>query len=270
MNETDIILTQDVDQVRLITLNRPEVMNAYNGALFLALMNAIEQADQDPRVRVIVVTGAGKAFCAGADFREGFAMLSEKAQTFMDGDVARDSGGVMNLAIYNCDTPIIAAVNGAAVGIGATMLLAMDIRIASNQAKFAFPFTRRGIAFDGAASWLLPRMVGLSKAQEWSLTGRLIMADEAHASGYIQILTEPDDVLKTAMTLAQDMAQNCSPESVAVNKRLLREAYDGRGPYAAHIEESKALNLAYKSADCMEGVASFLQKRAPKFQDREG
>lgn len=263
-----LVKTEDHGAVRLLTLNRPAEMNAYNAALHSALLAAVDAADNDNSVRAIVVTGEGRAFCAGADFREGFN--SENFQKIQEQrlGIDRDLGGILNIRIYESDTPIIAAVNGAAVGIGATMLLPMDIRIAANTAKFSFPFSRRGIVFDGAASWFLPRVVGWAKASDWAISGRMISAEEALAAGFIGDLAAPDRVLDMAMKRAQDIAQNCSPQSVAWNKQLLRESMLGNGPMAAHMGESTALQRAFKSPDCAEGVAAFLQKRAPNFQGR--
>lgn len=266
MNE---ILITNEGAVRLLTLNRPLKLNAYNVATHKALLSAINEADNDPSVRVIVVTGAGKVFCAGADFEEGFDSFAKTNAVDMIDGVKRDLGGVLNLRIYECDTPIIAAINGSAVGIGATMTIPMDIRIASNTAKFAFPFARRGIVFDGAASYFLPRLVGFAKAYEWILKGDIFSAEDALAGGFVSELTEPDNVLPRALKLARDIAQNCSPTSAAYNKQLLRASMAGNGPMAAHQMESKMLAEAFTSPDCAEGVKAFLEKRAPKFNDRK-
>jgi len=264
---TEVLIEND-GAVRLLTLNRPEKLNAYNVATHTALLYAIDEADNDPKVRVIVVTGAGKVFCAGADFEEGFVSFAETDEVDMIDGVKRDLGGVLNIRMHECDTPIIAAINGSAVGIGATMLINMDIRIASNKAKFSFPFARRGIVFDGAASYFLPRLVGFSKASEWILKGDLFPASEAMAGGFLTETVEPEDVLPRAMEVAQDIAQNCSPTSTANNKRLLRESMAGNGPMAAHSLESQMLAKAFVSHDCAEGVKAFLEKRAPEFNDR--
>ncbi len=269
---SDIQYEQD-GAIALITLNAPERMNTYNVAMHHALHDAIAQADIDNSVRVIVVTGAGRAFCAGADISQGFAGAGfANAAPKLDG-IDRDYGGILNLRIFECDTPIIAAVNGVAVGIGATMLLPMDIKIVSSKAKFAFPFTRRGIVYDGAASWFLPRIVGFSRAQEWGLTGRIILPDEAKAAGMIHEVVEPEQVMTRAMALAHDIAVNVSPESAAQNKRLLRESLLGGGDYSggpmrSHMLESERLTHHFKSADCIEGVTAFFEKRAPQFKDR--
>lgn len=270
----DIVTYEQDGAIAVITLNRPEKMNAYNIPLHTALHDAIDKADKDNSVRVMVVTGAGKAFCAGADISQGFTGggLAEGAPV-VDG-IARDYGGILNLRTFECDTPIIAAVNGVAVGIGATMLLPMDIKIVSSKAKFAFPFGRRGIVYDGAASWFLPRIVGVTLAQEWVLTGRLIMPDEALAAGMINQIVEPEDVMRRAMEIARDIAVNVSPESAANNKQLARQSLIngpeyGGGPMRAHMAESERLMRMFPAHDCLEGVQSFLEKRAPKFKDRE-
>jgi len=188
--------------------------------------------------------------------------------------VVRDAGGELVLDMFNLDTPIIGAINGHAVGIGATMTMPMDIRICSEKTKWAFPFARRGIVFDGAASWFLPRLVGWAKANEWILKADIISPEEMHRAGYVSEIHPPDRVLSRALDLARDIAQNCSPTSTANNKRLLRLSMMGHGlldqaAFMSHIEESKYLNNAFVSADCQEGVRAFLEKRAPKFVDRK-
>lgn len=271
-----LVLTKRDEQtpsVVLLTLNRPEAMNSYNMALHTAMLDAIQEANADSSVRVIVVTGAGRAFCAGADISEGFGSAGVDSVPETHEGEMRDAGGILNLAVFECDTPIIAAVNGAAVGIGATMLCPMDIRIGSNKAKYAFPFARRGIAFDGAASWFLPRLVGFAKANEWILKASFIPAEELHLAGFFSEIHAPEEVLPRALELARDIAVNCSPTSTANNKRLLRASMLGGGtlgdaPFNLHMMESRMLNKAFVSPDCAEGVQSFLEKRAPKFKDR--
>lgn len=258
--------------IEVITLNRPEKMNAFNTALFGKLMDAVSAANKDPDVRVMVITGSGRAFCAGADIEGGFggAGLTEGPE-FIDG-IMRDYGGRLVLRLWDCDTPIIAAVNGTAVGIGATMLLPMDIKIAAKGAKMGMPFSRRGIAFDGASSWFLPRIVGVSRAQHWIATGEIFRSEDALAAGMISEICEPADVLPRAMEIARDMAVNCSPQSMALNKQLLRSSLvgDTDGPFKAHMAESEILMTRFASDDCREGVASFFEKRTPKFDANTG
>ena len=261
------------ESVLILTMNRPEAMKSFNVELCMAMIDAIKVADADPNVRVIVVTGAGRAFCAGADISQGFNSVETEITDAATG-ITRDWGGVLNLTIFECDTPIIAAINGAAVGIGATMTIPMDMRVASKKSKFGFPFARRGIVCDGAASWFLPRLVGFARAQEWLLTARIIMADEMLAAGFVTEIHEPEDVLPRALEVARDIAVNCSPTSVANNKRLLRASMLAHGtletgPYQSHIAESDMLNKAFISPDCKEGVEAFLEKRTPKFANAE-
>ena len=268
-----MIIKKDEGAVRVITLNRPEKMNAYNVSLHHALNDAIIEADNDNTVRAIVITGAGKAFCAGADISQGFggAGLADDA-VVIDG-IERDFGGILALTIFECDTPIIAAINGVAVGIGATMTLPMDIKIASETMRMGFPFARRGIIFDAASSWFLPRIIGWAKAQELIVRGHIFGADDALAMGLVSEVLPQTDVLPRALELAQDIATNCSPTSIANNKRLLRASQLDKNPFGggamgAHMAESALLTQAFKSADCLEGVKAFLEKRPAKFPPR--
>jgi len=270
-----LLFSRDTENtsVAILTLNRPEAMNSFNTVMFRELQRAYTELDTDPTVRVIVVTGAGRAFCAGADISEGFSSAGlANAPSIHDG-VVRDAGGELVLDMFKIDTPIIGAVNGHAVGIGATMTMPMDIRICSEKTKWAFPFARRGIVFDGAASWFLPRLVGWAKANEWILKADIISPDEMYRAGYVSEIHPPEAVLPRALELARDIAQNCSPTSTANNKRLLRASMMGHGvleeaAFMSHIEESRYLNQAFVSADCEEGVRAFLEKRAPNFSDR--
>jgi len=259
--------------VAILTLNRPDAMNSFNTVMFRELQQAYSELDKDASVRVIVVTGAGRAFCAGADISDGFGSAGLSKAPSMHEGVVRDAGGELVLDMFKIDTPIIGAINGHAVGIGATMTMAMDLRICSEKTKWAFPFARRGIVFDGAASWFLPRLVGWAKANEWILKADIISPDEMYRAGYVSEVHPADKVLSRALELARDIAQNCSPTSTSNNKRLLRQSMMGYGlleeaAFTAHIEESKYLNAAFVSADCHEGVRAFLEKRPPNFADR--
>ena len=263
----------ETESVAILTLNRPDAMNSFNMVMFRELQRAYAELDADPTVRVIVVTGAGRAFCAGADISDGFGSSDFSNKASVHEGVVRDAGGELVLDMFKVDTPIIGAINGHAVGIGATMTMAMDIRICSEKTKWAFPFARRGIVFDGAASWFLPRLVGWAKANEWILKAGIISPDEMHRAGYVSEIHPPEEVLSKTLTLARDIAQNCSPTSTANNKRLLRDSMMGHGvlekaPFMSHIAESCYLNKAFISADCEEGVRAFLEKRTPKFADR--
>jgi len=270
-----LLISRDSENasVSILTLNRPEAMNSFNMVMFRELQAAYKALDSDPSVRVIVVTGAGRAFCAGADISNGFSSSVIEQEPSMHEGVVRDAGGELVLDIFKLDTPIIGAINGHAAGIGATMTMPMDIRICSEKTKWAFPFARRGIVFDGAASWFLPRLVGWAKANEWILKADIISPEEMHRAGYVSEIHPSEAVLARALELARDIAVNCSPTSTANNKRLLRNSMMGYGlleeaAFTAHIEESKILNKAFVSSDCEEGVKAFLEKRAPKFSDR--
>jgi enoyl-CoA hydratase/carnithine racemase len=273
---TTLLISRDTMEtsVAVLTLNRPEAMNSFNVRMHRELQAAYKALDADPSVRVIVVTGTGRAFCAGADISEGFASAGLSDAPTMEGDVARDTGGELVLDMFAVDTPIIGAVNGAAVGVGATMTMPMDIRICSERSKWAFPFARRGIVCDGAASWFLPRLVGWAKANEWILRASILSADEMYRAGFVSEVLPTEDVLPRALDLARDIAVNCSPTSAANNKRLLRQSMMGYGAlepaaFEAHMTESRMLNKAFVSPDCEEGVRAFLEKRAPKFADRD-
>lgn len=258
--------TAVADGVMTVTLNRPERMNAFNGQMFLEFVSVINEIDARDDVRVAIFTGDGKAFCAGADLEKAgdtFNYGSEGAE--IDWTAKRDVGGVLNLRLFHCRKPLIAAINGAAVGIGATMTLPMDIRLASEHAKVGFVFARRGIVPDGAASWFLPRIVGMGQALEWTLTGRVFGAEEALKGGLVRSVHKADELLPAAMALAREIADNTSAVSVAVTRQLLWNMGGKDHPMHANIHETRGIYYAGRSADAIEGVTSFLQKRAPSF-----
>ncbi|HDZ55603.1 MAG TPA: enoyl-CoA hydratase [Pseudomonas xinjiangensis] len=246
-----------------LTLNRPERMNAFNADMRSELIEAFDAADADDAVRVIIVTGAGKAFCAGADLESGGDTFNRHKRSNAD---IRDGGGTVSLRIFESTKPVIGAFNGAAVGVGATMTLPMDIRLASTKARFGFVFARRGITMEACSSWFLPRLVGVQQAAEWVFTGRVFDAEEALRGGLIRSIHEPDELLPAARKLAREIADNTSPMSTVLNRQMLWRMLGADHPMEAHIVDSRAIAFMGESPDAKEGVQSFLEKRAPKFK----
>ena len=259
------------DQIATITLDRPHRLNAFTHEMGDELCAAFDEADADDGVRAIIVTGEGKGFCAGADLSHGAETFNLIAQAQEDGDFDerdprwRDSGGKLNLRIWNTLKPVIGAINGAAVGIGGTMILPMDIRLASVDAKFAYPFARRGIVWDGCASWFLPRVVGISTAMDWGLTGRTFSAAEAFENGLVARVVPAEDLMAEARERARMIADRCAPVSVALMRRMAWRMQGAAHPMEAHRIESIGILRAGQSPDAEEGVLSFLEKRDPEF-----
>ena len=268
-------ITTDIkDSVITLTLNRPDRLNAFNRLMMDEMLAALDMADADDAVRAIIVTGAGRGFCAGVDLSEDDAFTAAKLDP-MTTDAAtwdrpenRDMGGILALRLFNCLKPVIAAVNGPSVGIGTTMQLPMDIRIASDSAKFGFVFARRGIVPEAASSWFLPRLVGMSQALEWCYTGRVFGADEALAGGLIRSIHAPGDLLDAAHAVACEIADNTAPVSIALTRQMMWRMAGAEHPMRAHQIDSRAIAARSVSGDAAEGVASFLDKRAPAFPDR--
>ena len=265
-------LRYQVDQgVATITLDRPEKMNAFTTVMRDELIAAFDETDADDAVRVVIVTGAGKAFCAGADLSAGgktfdYAARGDAAREALRvGDVYRDGGGLVTLRIFRSLKPVIGAINGAAVGIGATMQLPMDIRMASTTARFGFVFARRGITPEAASSWYLPRLVGMQTALEWCLTGRVFGADEALARGLVRSLHAPDELLAAAHALAREIADNTAPVSIALTRQMLWRLSAADHPIAAHRVDSPGIASRGASQDAVEGVMAFLEKRPAEF-----
>lgn len=275
MTEFETIQLAVADGVATLTLNRPDRMNAFTDVMAREMIKAFDITDADDDVRVVIVTGAGRAFCAGADLGAGGATfdyekrLADRGikETF-DEDRARDGGGLVGLRIYESLKPVIAAVNGPAVGVGATMQLAMDVRLAAEGAKFGFVFTRRGIVPETLSSYFLPRLVGLSTALEWCMTGRVFTAQEAKERGLVRSLHKPEELLPAAHALAREIADNTAPVSVALTRRMLLDMLDADHPMEAHRLESRLVVQRGRAGDAREGVTSFLEKRQPKYPDK--
>jgi enoyl-CoA hydratase/carnithine racemase len=252
--------------VATLTLNRPEKLNAFTPVMQREIVEALDGTDADDAVRVVVVTGAGRAFCAGADLSGGLAAPNTAAsEADRIGSLPRDGGGVVSLRIAASLKPVIAAINGTAVGVGLTMTLPMDIRIAARSARFALPYTRRGIAPEAAASWFLPRVVGISRAMEWAVTGRLFGADEALSGGLVSAVVDDELLAETALGIAREIVSNTSAVSVAATRRMLWSMLGESSPWTAHYVETRVIAEMKAGGDPAEGAASFLEKRAPAF-----
>ncbi len=260
----------DIDNgVATLSLHRPERMNAFTVTMAHELANAFASLDANDEVRAIIFTGSGKAFCAGADLSQGGdAFNYDETKAGDDIQRMRDTGGMVTLAMYECRKPIIAAINGAAVGIGATMCLAADIRLASERARFGFVFARRGIVPEAASAWFLPRIVGMSQAMEWMLSGRVFDAREALEGRLVKSLHTDEDLLPAAMAIARDIADNTSAVSVALIRQMLWRLSAADHPVEAHKIDSRGVYFTGKSADAREGVQSFLEKRPARFSDK--
>jgi enoyl-CoA hydratase/carnithine racemase len=253
--------------VLTITLDRPDRLNAFTPTMGRELIEAFEHADADDEVRAVIVTGAGRGFCAGADLAAGGATFDWGERQSGD-EIPRDGGGQVVLRIFDCLKPVIAAINGPAVGVGITMTLPMDVRVAAEGAKLGFVFTRRGITPEACSSWFLPRIVGISQAMEWVATGRTFSAEEAAAAGLVRSVHPAGELVDAARELALEIARHAAPVSVAVSRRLLWTMLGADHPMAAHRADSRALFARGQSADAREGVTAFLEKRPPRFPDR--
>ncbi|HZD65831.1 MAG TPA: crotonase/enoyl-CoA hydratase family protein [Acidimicrobiales bacterium] len=258
--------TEVRDGVLTITLDRPDRLNAFTATMATELIDAFDRADADDEVRAVIVTGRGRAFCAGADLSGGPDAFDHRREG--DRGVRRDGGGKVSLRIYDLTKPIIAAINGPAVGVGITMCLPMDLRLAAEGAKMGFVFTRRGITPEACSSWFLPRLVGMARAAEWVYTGRVFPAAEAAAGGLVSRVLAPEDLVPEARRLAREMAEGTSPTAVALARRMLWRMLGARHPMEAHRAESRAIAAMGASADGHEGVASFLERRQPQFPRR--
>jgi len=260
------ILADTSDGVLTITLNRPERLNAWTARMGTELRAAFDRADADDEVRAIVVTGAGRGFCAGADLASGGDTFD--ARKHSSEGPARDNGGEFTLRVFESTKPTIAAINGPAVGVGATMTLPMDVRLAAEDARIGFVFARRGIIPEACSSWFLPRVVGISRAMEWVATGRVFSAQEALEGGLVRSLHPKDELLDAAYALAREIVENSAPVSVALARQLMWRMLGAEHPMVAHRADSRGMVARGQSADAVEGITAFLEKRPASFPDR--
>ncbi len=263
------ILYDVSEGIATITLNRPDKLNAFTGRMMHEIISALDITDADDNVKVVIFTGAGRAYCAGADLSSGgdtFAKGGSDVQTQQG--VPRDGGGLVSLRIFNSQKPVIGVINGPAVGVGVTMTLPMDFRLASDTAKFGFVFAKRGIVPEACSSYFLPRLVGISQATEWVYTGRVFGADEALSGGLVRSVHTGDDLMKTAREIAREIADNTAPVSVAMSRRMLWQMLGASHPMEAHRADSRGIMERGRSADSKEGVVSFLEKRPAVYPDK--
>ncbi len=271
--EMDTLFVDIEENIATITLNRPDKLNAFNGQMMNDLIAAFDQTDADDNVRAVIVTGEGRAFCAGADLSSGGNTFDRTKrddieQDLGENDTRRDGGGRVALRIYDSLKPVIAAVNGPAVGIGATMQLPMDIRIASETARFGFVFSRRGIVMEATSSWFLPRLVGPSTALEWCYSGDVFPAAHALERGLVRSVHAPDELMPAARAIARNIAENTSQISVALMRQMIWRMLGADHPMEAHKIDSRGIDELGRGADVREGVTSFLEKRKPEFPSR--
>ena len=265
MTDQDL-LCDTSDGVMTITLNRPDKLNALSRPMRNGLLAAFDEADHDDDIRAVIVTGAGRAFCAGADLSKGEDTFDyAKRGELRDDGLNRDGGGLVTLRIFACKKPVIAAINGPAVGFGVTMTLPMDIRLASSEARLGLVFARRGVVPEACSSWFLPRIVGISKALEWTMSGRVFAADEAYTGGLVSEVLAPDALLPRAREIAAEIANNTSAVSVAMVRQMMWQMLGAAHPMEAHRIDSRAMQQMGQMADAREGVQSFLEKRPADF-----
>ena len=269
------ITTEVADGILTITLNRPERLNAWTATMGRELIEAFDQADADDEVRAIIMTGAGRGYCAGADLASGGETFDYRARAAeasllseTGGEVPRDNGGQFTLRIFASTKPVIGAINGPAVGVGATMTLPMDVRLAADDARMGFVFARRGIVPEACSSWFLPRVVGISRAMEWVSTGRVFSAQEGLDAGLFRSLHSADELIPAARALAREIADNAAPVSVALARQMMWRMLGAEHPMLAHRADSRGMLARGQSADAAEGITAFLQKRPAHFPDR--
>ena len=264
------ILIEQQDNIAVLSLNRPNKLNAFTFSMMEEMIDALDALDADDSVDALIITGKGRAFCAGADLSSGQETFNPSFDDFavQESDFRRDSGGILTLRMYKFLKPIVIACNGPAVGIGASMQLAADVRLASDQARFGFVFNNRGIVPDACSSWFLPKIVGISSALELTYSGRIIDASEALKLNLVSSIYDSENLLDNAIDFTKNMVKNSAPVSIAVTRQMLWRSLEGTRPYDAHIVESKAIDSRGASEDAKEGVSSFLEKRTAEFKNK--
>jgi len=256
------------DNILIITLNRPKKLNAFTRLMLDELLDALERADKDDDVKAIIFTGSGRGFCAGADLSMGADSFNADKRDDRASGLNRDGGGILTLRLYECLKPVIGAINGPAVGVGSTMLLPMDIRLASESARFGFVFARRGIVPEACSSWFLPRIVGISKALEWCYGGRIIPADEALKNNLISEILADNLLIDRAKEVATQLTQQSSSVSIGLTRQMMWKMLGAEHPMSAHKIDSRAVYYLGQSLDAQEGVKSFLEKREADFKNQ--
>ena len=264
------ILLEQRDNIAVLSLNRPNKLNAFTFSMMEEMIDALDALDADNNIHALIITGKGRAFCAGADLSSGQETFNPSFDDFavQESDFRRDSGGILTLRMYKFLKPIVIACNGPAVGLGASMQLAADVRLASDQARFGFVFNNRGIVPDACSSWFLPKIVGISSALELTYSGRIIDASEALKLNLVSSIHDSENLLDNALDFAKNMVKNSAPVSIAVTRQMLWRSLEGSGPYDAHIVESKAMDSRGASEDAKEGISSFLEKRTAEFKNK--
>ena len=264
------ILLEQRDNIAILSLNRPNKLNAFTFSMMEEMIDALDALDADDNIHALIITGKGRAFCAGADLSSGQERFNPSFDDFavQESDFRRDSGGILTLRMYKFLKPIVIACNGPAVGIGASMQLAADVRLASDQARFGFVFNNRGIVPDACSSWFLPKIVGISSALELTYSGRIIDASEALKLNLVSSIHDSENLLDNALDFTKNMVKNSAPVSIAVTRQMLWRSLEGSGPYDAHIVESKAMDSRGASEDAKEGISSFLEKRTAEFKNK--
>ena len=264
------ILLEQQENIAVLFLNRPNKLNAFTFSMMEEIISALDSLEADDSVHAVIITGKGRAFCAGADLSSGQDTFNPSFDDFavQESDFRRDSGGILTLRMYKFLKPIVMACNGPAVGIGASMQLAADIRLASDQARFGFVFNNRGIVPDACSSWFLPKIVGISRALELTYSGRIIDAQEALQLNLVSSIHDSEKLLSNALDITKKMVQNSAPVSISLTRQMLWRSLESSGPYDAHVIESKAIDSRGASEDAKEGVSSFLEKRPAEFKNK--